>query len=222
VLGWLGVASAYLLMEPESATRLAVEAWVRVAGPLVALLAFAIGALVALRGARWGSVLDAALLSLMLQIVTARFITGAGALAELVWLGVWGVIAVLGLLQAGRGRGATARRRWLHRVAAPGAALLLGAAWLDAPLAPPSALLGGGVALLALLLAVRAWGALRALGHHAAEQRRFQSGRTLVEAGRALAGASELGRSLELAAEWACRLLDAPAAVVELLDAGRA
>src|SRR6185312_10305367 len=73
-----------------------------------------------------------------------------------------------------------------------------------------------------LLLAVRAWGAHRALGRHAEEQRRFQSGRMLVEAGRALVGASELGRSLELVAEWACRLLDAPAAAVELLDVERA
>jgi diguanylate cyclase (GGDEF)-like protein len=108
----------------------------------------------------------------------------------------------------------------IHQGLIPGAALLLGAVALDASFRSGATLeVGLTGALLGLLLALRVRRTLRADEEHAEAQRLLAQNYALVELSRALADATDLNRTLDLVARWACRILDAPAAGVELLDA---
>ncbi len=143
---------------------------------------------------------------------------------DLVWLGGWTLLATAGLAGARGGAdpeieaAADRIRRRLRRAVAPGAALFLGVAAVDAALHPATLRQVAVMSIaLALLLAIR-------IRYAAAEaERRTEEGvqlvhtRALIELNRALAGATELDRTLELVSQWACRLLDARAAGIELL-----
>ncbi|HEX7051893.1 MAG TPA: sensor domain-containing diguanylate cyclase [Longimicrobiales bacterium] len=143
---------------------------------------------------------------------------------DLVWLAGWGLL-VLGGVEGRRGMpvgGAVLARdvaqRRLRQAVVPGAALFLGAAAMDAVLSPVNRpVLAVACGLLGLLLAARVTFTLRAADRQAEERRQLAHTRALVEVSRALAGATELSRTLELVAQWACHLLDARAAGIELL-----
>lgn len=110
-------------------------------------------------------------------------------------------------------------RRRIHQTLVPGAALILGAAAIDATLRPAATVqLGIACALLGLLLAIRVRRTLQADGEHMEARRLLAQNYALVEVSRALADATDLSRTLDLVARWACQLLDAPGAGVELLD----
>ena len=109
-------------------------------------------------------------------------------------------------------------RRRLRRAVAPGAALFLGAATIDAALHPGRLPLTAFAATcVAILLAVRIRLAVREAENRVDEGLKLAHTQALVELNRALAGATELNRTLDLVSQWACRLLDAGAAGIELL-----
>jgi diguanylate cyclase (GGDEF)-like protein len=139
----------------------------------------------------------------------------------------WTILALTGFAAARAPAGAAtvalppARiQRLIHQSLAPGVALLLGSIMIDAALGSGTSLeLGIASALLGLLLALRVGRTLQAGEEHAEAQRLLAQNSALVEVSRALADATDLNRTLDLVAHWACQLLDAPAAGVELLDA---
>lgn len=147
----------------------------------------------------------------------------AGDAFDLGVLSGWFLLGLSGLAGA---RGATdvaaeaePIRARLRRAVAPGAALCLGVAALDAALYPGRM---PQVAVASMLLAALLMFRIR-LGVKEAERRAEQGIRlahteALVQLNRALAGETELSRTLDLVAQWACRLLDAGAAGIELLS----
>lgn len=111
-------------------------------------------------------------------------------------------------------------RRVVHEVLIPATALVLGAVMVDIVRSGGATLeYGLAGAFLALLLAFRIRRTVRSDEHHAETQRLLAQNYALVEVSRALADAMDLNRTLNLVATWACKLLDSPAAGVELLDA---
>ncbi|HEX6938632.1 MAG TPA: sensor domain-containing diguanylate cyclase [Longimicrobiales bacterium] len=164
-------------------------------------------------------------------VVTILTATGAdpsprmpGDAFDLLWLAGWLLLAVAGIAgergaaDADGGAAADRIRSRLRGAVAPGAAVFLGIAAVDAALyAGPLRQVAAASMALALLLALR----IRIAAADA--ERRVEQGvqlahtRALVELSRALAGATELQRTLELVTQWACRLLDARAAGIELL-----
>lgn len=147
-----------------------------------------------------------------------------GSALDLVWIGGWALLVLAGLLsvtdvsdpEAIAAR--TRLRRILRRGIAPGATFFLGAIAIDAALRqetrPTLAIIYG---VLAVLLATRIGFAVRAAERKDEERRQLGHNRALVELSRALAGATELQVTLELIAQWACRLLEARAAGIEML-----
>lgn len=144
--------------------------------------------------------------------------------SELAWGWAWGLLAVA----AGRTRGlprsavaleeGTRTRRCLRHAIVPTAALFLGWVGLEAAISTePDLFLAAMSGVLGLLLAARIALALHAVERQSEERRKLAQSRALVEVSRALAGATQLDRTLELVSEWACRLLDARAAGIELL-----
>jgi diguanylate cyclase (GGDEF)-like protein len=107
----------------------------------------------------------------------------------------------------------------IQRLAVPLAALLPGAVAVDAAFRSGLTVeLGISCALLGLLLAIRIRRTIQTGAEHAEIQQLLAQNSALVEVSRALADATDLNRTLDLIARWACQLLDAPAAGVELLD----
>lgn len=144
---------------------------------------------------------------------------------DLVWLGAWALFVAAGLEaafgpapQSFEGTASRLRRRLRHMIV-PSLAIGLGLVGADAALRP-TASLGVAIAcgLLGLLLALRISMALQAAGRRSEERRLLAQNRALVEVSHALACTTELGRTLELVTEWACRLLEAHGAGIELLD----
>lgn len=143
---------------------------------------------------------------------------------DLLWLTGWVLLATAGLAahrvpSDPMAEAAADRiRRRLRRAVAPGAALFLGAAAVDAALHPGAmrqvAITSVG---LAVLLAIRIRYAAADAERGAEQGVQLAHTRALIELSRALAGATELNRTLELVTQWACRLLDARAAGIELL-----
>ncbi len=148
---------------------------------------------------------------------------GLGGLATLTG---WTLLALAGFTAAHASPGAPALaqraplvQRRIHQTLVPGAALVLGATTVDAVLWSQATLeLGIASALLGLLLAARVRRTLQTDEEHAEAQRLLAQNYALVEVSRALADATDLNRTLDLVARWACQLLDASAAGVELLD----
>ncbi len=163
--------------------------------------------------------------------VTVLTATGAdptpvspGDAFDLLWLTGWVLLATAGLAAHRVPSDPMAEvaadriRRRLRQGVAPGAALFLGAAAVDAALHPGPmrqvAIVSTG---LAILLAIRIRFAAVDAERRVEEGVQLAHTRALVELSRALAGATELNRTLELVSQWACRLLDARAAGIELL-----
>ncbi|HEX7119909.1 MAG TPA: sensor domain-containing diguanylate cyclase [Longimicrobiales bacterium] len=145
---------------------------------------------------------------------------------DLLWLAGWVLLAAAGL--AGKRGAANAEfdaaadriRRRLRRAVAPGAGLFLGAAAVDAALHPGTLREVAAACMgLSVLLAIRIRFAAADAERRVEEGVQLAHTRALVELSRALAGATELSHTLELVTQWACRLLDARAAGIELLTA---
>jgi len=110
-------------------------------------------------------------------------------------------------------------RTRLRQIVAPLVALLIAIAVMDGALRPPfHDWTAGAIGVLGALLALRVSQLLEATRHRMAEQRQLEQSRALVEVSRALSGSTQLDDTLDRVAEWACRLLHAPAAILELLS----
>lgn len=163
--------------------------------------------------------------------VTVLTATGAdpsplspGDAFDLLWLAGWSLLAAAGLAAHRVSSDPLAEaaadriRRRLRRAVAPGAALFLGLAAVDAALQPgPMHHVAIASVGLAVLLAIRIRFAAADAERRVEEGVQLAHTRALIELNRALAGATELNRTLELVSQWACRLLDARAAGIELL-----
>jgi diguanylate cyclase (GGDEF)-like protein len=136
----------------------------------------------------------------------------------------WGCLAFAGLRVARGGARAflsadsDAGSGLLRQAAAPVVALMIAIAVTDAALRPPMRQATAyALALLGLLLAVRLNVLLKATRHRSTERRQLAQSQALVEVSRALAGSTDLDGTLQQVSHWACRLLNAEAAVLELL-----
>ncbi|MEO5509532.1 MAG: sensor domain-containing diguanylate cyclase, partial [Longimicrobiales bacterium] len=87
-------------------------------------------------------------------------------------------------------------------------------AWHD-PMRDATALALG---MLGMLFALRVSLLLFATHSHVAQQIELSQSRMLIEVSQALAGAKDLDETLAVVTKWACRLLNARAASIELLD----
>ena len=148
---------------------------------------------------------------------------GPGPWLDVVWLSGW-LLLILAALDAARRpdaiTGAVPSRlaRRIRLGVVPAATLALGGFAVDAAFEPPVAPgVPAGFAVLGVLLAVRVASALRISERNVEERQQLEYNRALVEVSRALAGTTELQRTLELVTEWVCRLLDARGAGIELL-----
>ena len=107
----------------------------------------------------------------------------------------------------------------LRQAVAPFVAVTITVIVIEASLRPPmrqsTAL---AVAVLGLLLALRVNALLQATKHRSSERRQLAQSRALVEVSRALAGTTQLDGTLEQVSRWTCKLLNAEAAVLELLS----
>lgn len=137
----------------------------------------------------------------------------------------WGCLAFAGLRVARGGARAflvtdsDAGSGVLRQAAAPVVALIIAVAVTDAALRPPMRQATAyALALLGLLLSIRLNALLKATRHRSTERRQLAQSRALVEVSRALAGSTDLDDTLERVSQWACRLLNAEAAVLELLS----
>jgi diguanylate cyclase (GGDEF)-like protein len=107
----------------------------------------------------------------------------------------------------------------LRQSVAPIVALVMAAAVLDGSFRPPireSTAIALGV--LGVVLALRVSHLLEATKNRNAERRQLAQSRALIEVSQALAGTTELDETLEMVTRWACRLLNAKAAGIELLS----
>jgi diguanylate cyclase (GGDEF)-like protein len=106
----------------------------------------------------------------------------------------------------------------LRQVVAPIVAIVLAGTSIEAAIDPP---LGTGTALAlgvtGALVALRLTQLLTATRMQAFERRELAQTRALVEVSRALAGKTDLDATLKTVTHWAMRVLNARAAVVELL-----
>src|SRR5690606_25086015 len=101
----------------------------------------------------------------------------------------------------------------------PVVALIIAIAVTDAALRPPMRQgTAYALAVLGMLLSVRLNALLKATRQRSTERRQLEQSRALVEVSRALAGSTHLDDTLEQVSRWACRLLNAEAAVLELLS----
>lgn len=142
----------------------------------------------------------------------------------LLWLAGWTLLAVSGFTAArphhlptpGTPDPVAAR---LRRAIVPGATLFLGGLAISVAIRQKAGI-GTAIAIgaLSLFLAVRTGYALHAAERRLRERRQLTHTRALVELSHALAGATELDRTLELVAQWAGQLLSARSAAIELLS----
>lgn len=107
----------------------------------------------------------------------------------------------------------------MRQMVAPAAALLVAVLIVDSVLRTP--LLPATAAALALacgLLALRLSNLLDMTRGSSAVRRELRQTRAMVEVSRALSDTTHLDETLEVVTEWACRLLDAQAGLIELLS----
>lgn len=106
----------------------------------------------------------------------------------------------------------------MRRTIVPAGVVVLAAGGMSAALDPQrDAATFVGLALLGMLLVLRTGQALQAAERGAEERQQLEHTRALVEVSRALAGATEVSGALDLVTSWARRLLEAPAAAIELV-----
>jgi diguanylate cyclase (GGDEF)-like protein len=239
----LALAAAVLLLERfffplllEAGTAVPTGApWLKLAPSLAGLVAFFCVVLLALRPdfrlpgfvpPFFLAAVSCLLLGGVLDATQAAAPFGPSGSTGLITLAGWTILVLTGFAALRTAPEVTTKGvpvpgilRRLHKMLVPGAALLLGAVAVDAALrAKTSFALGLTGAGMGVLLALRVRRTLQADEEHAEAQRLLAQNYALVEVSRALADATELNRTLDLIANWACRILDAPAAGVELLD----
>ncbi|MBI4409056.1 MAG: sensor domain-containing diguanylate cyclase, partial [Gemmatimonadetes bacterium] len=149
----------------------------------------------------------------------------AGGPFDTLWLAGWGLLAIAGWKGPQAAHAAAAERppSWLadqmRQAVVPVAVLFLAGIVIDGALrAPLDVATAGALAFMGTVLAARIYQALRAAERQAVEKRRLAHTRALVEVSHTLAGETELNKALDLVAQWACRLLGARAAGIELLS----
>ena len=137
----------------------------------------------------------------------------------------WTMIGVGGAAAASAGVEAVAPPAWdiagrrLRLVVAPAVAIVIGAVVIDAawhgPMRDATAIALG---LLGMMLALRVSQLLFATHMQSSQQIELTQSRLLIEVSQALAGTTDLDATLSVVTKWACRLLNARAAAIELLD----
>ncbi|HEY0809239.1 MAG TPA: sensor domain-containing diguanylate cyclase [Longimicrobiales bacterium] len=110
----------------------------------------------------------------------------------------------------------------LRQFVAPMVAIVLAAIALDASIhSTLDRRTAIALSMLAALVALRLTQLLRATETQVAERRELAHTRALIEVSRALAGANNLDTTLRSVTEWAQRVLNARAAIIELLSSDR-
>jgi len=141
--------------------------------------------------------------------------------AALAVIGGWGLIAVAAAAYAPRGYpDDTHLGPPLRNVTPVLVAGVMGALALQALLRPVSPLVGVAIGLLGAMLALRSAQLLRMMRDLPAERRALAQSRALVDLSRALAQTHDVDETLSLVSRWACRLVDADAAAIELVEGG--
>ena len=162
--------------------------------------------------------------TLLMSLAPAVASANGSAALELIWVSGWALLGFAGSAaaqsvaapQVERVFGAVTTR--VHRVVVPGTIVMLTVLAIDLALHPVATRATAiAFAVLGLLLVARADLALRASARQAREKLQLVQTRAIVEVSRALAGATEVDRTLDLVAQWARRLLDARAAAIELV-----
>ncbi len=172
--------------------------------------------------------LAGATLSLMVtalpQAIDGTACCHAGSSTNLAAVGMWVFVMFAGgsVLQTG-GQGIIAPQgERLRLFVAPTVAIILAIVAIDAAVNPP---IGRRTSLafgaLAILLAIRLNQLLVATRTMAAERRELAHTRALIEVSQALAGEHDLDSTLRTVTEWARKVLNAKAAVIELLSPDR-
>lgn len=140
-------------------------------------------------------------------------------------IAAWGCLAWSASSAIPRGTGSSAVTRSdpggrrLRHIVAPVAALAIAVVVLDTSLrAPPRLATAFALAVAAALLALRVSQLLVATWGTSAERLELKQTRALVELSRALSGRAELAEMLDVVTQWACRLLNAHGAVLELVS----
>ncbi len=144
---------------------------------------------------------------------------------RIAWMAAWGALACAAAIRIA---GATTLyapaeadscSTRLRQAIAPPATLVLAILVVDAglrmPLTRTTAVVAG---LLAAGIALRVSRLLDATRDRHIEQRQLEQNQALVEVSRALAGATHIDDTLHRVVDWSARLLDARAAVIELLS----
>src|SRR5690606_28091361 len=136
-------------------------------------------------------------------------------------IGGWGLIAVAAAAYAPRGYPDHAHLGPPLRNATPVlVAGVMGALALQALLRPVSPLVGVAIGLLGAMLALRSAQLLRMMRDLPAERLALAQSRALVDLSRALAQTRDVDETLSLVSRWACRLVGADAAAIELVEGG--
>lgn len=141
--------------------------------------------------------------------------------AALAVIGGWGLIAVAAAARTGQEYPEDEQAGPPLRNATPVlVAAVMGGLALQALLRPVSPMVGVAIGLLGAMLALRSAQLLRMMRDLPAERRALAHSRALVDLSRALAQTREVDETLALVSRWACQLLGADAAAVELLEGG--
>ncbi|MGH7445442.1 MAG: diguanylate cyclase [Longimicrobiales bacterium] len=230
VLNW---APAVELVESATRSFSVIEKLVLHLAPALALCVATLGVLLATgrsasRVARFGLGAGAAALALgALPIALGQALCcDPGSPLALALIGGWGLIAVGATAQRADGLTHTetddegAAGVQLRQATPPLVAAVMGAIAIDALLNPVAGRVGVAVGLLGAMLALRSAQLLRSMRTLPAERRELAQSRALVELSRALAQTHDVDETLRLVSRWACRLLGAEAAAVELLEGG--
>lgn len=195
--------------------------------PAVALCVLTLGALIMMRRPfflpRLALGAGAAILSFgVLPAVLGRALCCDGSSpAAFAVIGGWGLIAMAAAAQTGRDYPADETLGPPLRNATPVlVAGVMGALALQALLRPVSPLVGVAIGLLGAMLALRSAQLLRMMRNLPAERRALAQSRALVDLSRALAQTRDVDETLSLVSRWACQLLGADAAGIELLEGG--
>ncbi len=150
----------------------------------------------------------------------------ASSPAALAMIAGWGLIALGATAQGARDPGDREIARGgdravaLRHVTPPLVAVVMGAIAVDALLRPLPGSVGLAAGLLGSMLALRSAQLMRSMRTLPAERRALAQSRALVDLSRALAQTHDVDETLVLVSRWACRLLGADAAAVELLEDG--
>lgn len=133
----------------------------------------------------------------------------------------WGLVAVAAAARSRGDHPSDAYRGPPLRNATPFlVAAVMGALALQALLRPVSPLVGVAIGLLGAMLALRSAQLLRRMRNLPAERRALAQSRALVDLSRALAQTRDVDETLALVSQWACQLLGADAAGIEMLEGG--